>query len=317
MFTDTAAWPEGLRPKPASKARRAGAPLGVGLPPVDVVGAIVPDSVHPDIGAFVIKADDAAAWRRTTTAAASAGALANVKRAEFPVDGAAVLNLNAGSDGVFFSSAAAWAATDDEVPAEFGTGRGPSSAEMVVNSVRGFRHEIDQGSGASLPWTPIPARTSPYSMALSESELVHWANGPHSYFAPVGTRAGGNISAQLDSDGIAKAFRFQLDNTRAGIKQRAELSNCFVTNRTLLAAGVDPAGAEAHDESELHTLYWHCAGVPADAVTEDGWSRDVDMSVSYDLLIPEGGLSSKFHGREDPRVFLAPNGSIGTGVHRK
>ena len=41
------------------------------------------------------------------------------------------------------------------------------------------------------------------------------------------------------------------------------------------------------------------------------------------LLIPDGGLHPKaeaiigqFHGREDPRIFLAPNGSVGTGVHR-
>ena len=111
-------------------------------------------------------------------------------------------------------------------------------------------------------------------MALSKSVLVRWGSGVHSYFAPVGTGAGTNISVQLDSDGIAQAFWFQLDNTRAGIKQRAELSNCLVTNRTLRAAlSVDPAGPEEHNESELRTLYCQCAaqrGRP-DRCSHRGW----------------------------------------------
>ena len=53
-------------------------------------------------------------------------------------------------------------------------------------------------------------------------------------FAPIGAGAGGNISVQLDSrTGVAQAFRFRLDNRQAGLKQRAELQNSWVTNATL------------------------------------------------------------------------------------
>ena len=184
---------------------------------------------------------------------------------------------------------------------------------------------VTERGGSDLPWTRVTSFTDPYSTALRQSDLVRWGGGPNSLFAPISGGAGGNISVQLDSTtGVARSFRFQLDNNRQGIKQRAELQNCFITNASLRAAGLDPASTQAQYERELRTLYWNCAAVPTEVVTQPaGWSKAAESSVSYDLLIPDGGLHPKaetiigqFHGREDPRIFLAPNGSVGTGVHR-
>ena len=69
----------------------------------------------------------------------------------------------------------------------------------------------------------MSARTDPQATALSQDELVRWGSGTASLFAPVATGDGGNISVQLDSQGIAREFRFTLDNQRSGVKQRAEL----------------------------------------------------------------------------------------------
>ena len=72
-------------------------------------------------------------------------------------------------------------------------------------------------------WSAVSARTDPQATALSQDELVRWGSGTASLFAPVATGDGGNISVQLDSQGIAREFRFTLDNQRSGVKQRAEL----------------------------------------------------------------------------------------------
>jgi hypothetical protein len=99
--------------------------------------------------------------------------------------------------------------------------------------------------------------------------------------------------------------------------------SCWVTNHTLRSAGVDPAGPAAQDLRELRMLYDSCGGAPTVDVT-DGWSSSVEMSVSYDLLIPKDGLPEgsqsiigQFHGRPDARIFLAPNGTTGSGVDKQ
>ena len=70
-------------------------------------------------------------------------------------------------------------------------------------------------------------------------------------------------------------------------------------------------------------LYDSCGGAPTVDVA-DGWSSSVAMSVSYDLLIPKDGLPQgsqsiigQFHGRPDARIFLAPNGTSGSGVDKQ
>ena len=99
--------------------------------------------------------------------------------------------------------------------------------------------------------------------------------------------------------------------------------SCWVTNDTLRSAGVDPAGPAAQDLRELRMLYDSCGGAPTVDVA-DGWSSSVAMSVSYDLLIPKDGLPQgsqsiigQFHGRPDARIFLAPNGTSGSGVDKQ
>ena len=172
-------------------------------------------------------------------------------------------------------------------------------------------------------WTEVSTRTDPQATALRLADVVRWGADTGSSFAPVATGDGGKLSVRLDQQGVAREFQFVLDNQRPGVKQRLELMNCFVTNDTLRSAGVDPAGSLAQDLRELRMLYEHCRGAPTVAVT-GGWSSTVEMQVSYELLIPKDGLPSdsqsiigQFHGREDPRVFLAPNGSNGTGVNRQ
>eukprot|EP01050_Picozoa_sp_SAG11_P031115 SAG11_NODE_9513_length_905_cov_1.284119_1_plen_207_part_01 len=66
--------------------------------------------------------------------------------------------------------------------------------------------------GSEGSWSAISARTDPQATALSQNELVRWGSGTDSLFAPVTTGDGGNISVQLDSQGIAREFRFTLDN---------------------------------------------------------------------------------------------------------
>ena len=77
--------------------------------------------------------------------------------------------------------------------------------------------------GSEMSWSTVSARTDPQATALGQDELVRWGSGTASLFAPVATGDGGNISVQLDSQGIAREFRFTLDNQRSGVKQRAEL----------------------------------------------------------------------------------------------
>ena len=173
-------------------------------------------------------------------------------------------------------------------------------------------------SVAQPAWVDVHARTNPYASAVPVSELVRWGNGLNDFFSPVGTGEGGNISVQVDQHGVAKAFRFRLDNHQAGLKQRAELMNCWVTNATLEASGLDPGGELVKDMGQLYMLGDNeCPGAPTSLVPSGAWTEDVEMRVSYDMLIPPGGMSpnaqailGQFHGREDPRIFLLPNQTI-------
>ena len=194
----------------------------------------------------------------------------------------------------------------------------------VLLALAGIVAIASSGGGRSEDgWSTVSARTDPQATVLSQGELVRWGASRDSQFAPVATGDAGELSVRADVLGIAQEFRFTLDNQLPGVKQRLELTNCFVTNDTLMAAGVDPAGLIADDLRDLRMLYDHCAGAPTvDAAR--GWSSTVEMQVSYDLLIPKDGLPEgaqsiigQFHGREDPRVFLAPNGSTGSGVDRQ
>ena len=155
---------------------------------------------------------------------------------------------------------------------------------------------------------------------IPQSAVVPWGTGvaeAHG-FVPLGTGDGGNISVALDESGVATAFRFQLDNKHRGLKQRAELQTCFVTNRSLRESGIDPSGLQARQLKALRLIYADCPGSASHAQSnESAWSAAVQTHIAYDLYIPRGGVSThseviigQFHGREDPRVFQAPNGTV-------
>ena len=68
---------------------------------------------------------------------------------------------------------------------------------------------------------------------------------------------------------------FRMEGRRPGHRH-----NCWVTNVSLAAVGVDPAGVDAREhEAMLRTLYWHCPAVPVASVSGlHGWSKPVEMA---------------------------------------
>eukprot|EP00039_Didymoeca_costata_P002963 m.64166 g.64166 ORF g.64166 m.64166 type:complete len:403 (-) comp11627_c0_seq1:45-1253(-) len=114
---------------------------------------------------------------------------------------------------------------------------------------------------------------------------------------------------------LASTFNFSLKDQQKGSKTRVELCDCFSTNASLKANGVDPASPLAQQYAVLDLLQINCSGAPSISIKEMA-STYVTHYISYEVYIPsdfpvEGtAIMGQFHGRPDKRVFRSPNHTV-------
>lgn len=175
-------------------------------------------------------------------------------------------------------------------------------------------------------WVTLNARWETTWQLVNQSGLIAFSDAGAAAkpidgrsFAAIATGpdGGGDLSVHYPGgrDSAADTFNFSLADSRPGAKARVELTTCFATTDTLRRHGLDPGSVTARQLAALNFIYQNCSGAPSVPASALG-SAAVTHHLQYDVFVgssfPGNGqaILGQFHGRPDPRLFRAPNGTV-------